>query len=165
MVGVLLIGLHLGVSILLLLLQLLLLLEPFDVGASVLVEIELEVLHLVEVLVGVWQELAVLLDLLDLVQVFPEYFGGVVGALPAGGLFNDLLYHLVLDHFADVDLVVGLLEDAVLAGVLDLHVIEQLEPEVLQLVSVVLEEVEIVSDGGENLVKLGLQLASVVFGG
>ena len=86
----------------------------------------------------------------------------MVGLDPARGLFDDLLDHVVLDHFADVDLVMSLLENAVLAGVFHLHIVEQLEPQVFQLVGVVLEEIEVVSDGGENLVKFRLKVTAIV---
>ena len=88
----------------------------------------------------------------------------MIGLDPARGLFDDLLNHVVLDHFADVDLVMSLLEDAVLAGVLHLHIVEQLEPQVFQLVGVVLEEVEVVSDGGEDLVEFRLEVTAIVLG-
>jgi hypothetical protein len=86
----------------------------------------------------------------------------VIGLDPARGLFDDLLDHVVLDNFADVDLVMSLLENAVLTGVLHLHIIEQLEPQVFQLVGVVLEEIEVVSDGGENLIEFRLKVTAVV---
>jgi hypothetical protein len=56
----------------------------------------------------------------------------------------------------------SLLENAVLTGVLHLNIIEQLEPQVFQLVGVVFEEIEVVSDGGENLVKFRLKVTAIV---
>ena len=65
---------------------------------------------------------------------------------PARRFFDDLLNNVVLDYFANVNLIVRLFEDAILASVFDFHVVEQLQPQVFQLVGVVFEQVEVVAD-------------------
>ena len=63
------------ISILLVLfLNLLLLLEPSNVLTSVLIQIKLEMTLLMEIFIRVWQELAVLLYLLDLLEVLSKHF-------------------------------------------------------------------------------------------
>ena len=47
--------------------------------------------------------MAVVFDLLDLVQVFFESFAGVGRVVPSLGLFDDCCYRLVLNHSANVD--------------------------------------------------------------
>lgn len=89
----------------------------------------------------------------------------MIGLYPARSLFNDLLNHVVLDHFANVDLVVSLLEDAILTSVLHFHIVEQLQPQVLQLVSVVLEEIEVVTNCRKNLIKFRLKVTTIVLRG
>ena len=59
-------------------------------------------------------------------------------------------------------MVMSLLEYAVLTSVLHLHVVEQLQPQVFQLVGVVLKEIEVVSDSGKNLIELRLKVTAVV---
>ena len=60
--------------LLILLLNLLLLLEPSNVLASMLIQIEFEMTLLMEVFIRIWQELAVLLYLLDLLKVLSKHF-------------------------------------------------------------------------------------------
>ena len=68
--------------------------------------------------------MAVILDLLDLVQVFFESFAGIGRVVPALGLLDDRCYRLVLDHSADVDGVVHSAEDAALIRILHTHILE-----------------------------------------
>ena len=70
---------------------------------------------------------------------------------------------IVLDDLANVNLVVSLLEDTVLAGILDLDVVEQLQPQVLKLIRIVLEEIKVVTYCREDFIKLCLKITTVVF--
>lgn len=151
-----------------LLLSLLLALEGLllhEVGPRVLVEIEVERARPVELLISLRDaaRMAVVLDLSDFLQVLFQVLACLVRPNPLFSLLDYRINRLVLDHRLNVDAVVHLSEDAALIGVLDVDVLEELQPEGLQLVRVVLEQVEVVADCGENLVEVLLQLASVVF--
>ena len=89
--------------------------------------------------------MAVIFDLLDLVQVFFKSFAGVGRVVPSLSLLYDRCYRLVLDHSANIDRVVHTAEYAALIRILHTHIFEQLQPECLQLVGIVLEQVEVVS--------------------
>ena len=58
---------------------------------------------------------------------------------PPGGLVNDRLDLLILDHDTDVGGVVSLAEDSVLVGVFHAEIFKQLHPQVLQPVCIILE--------------------------
>ena len=58
-------------------------------------------------------------------------FAGAGGADPAACFFNDLLDHVETDDAADVRVVVRTLEEGVLAVVLQLQVVQQLQPQIL----------------------------------
>ena len=106
----------------LLTLQLLLLLH--ELRRCVLVQIEVEARPLRKVFVGFRDGMAVILDLLDLIEVFFESFAGVGRVIPSLGLLNDRCYRLVLDHSADVDGVVHSTEDTALIRILHAHILE-----------------------------------------
>ena len=78
---------------------------------------------------------------------------------PLLGFEDNLLNVGVLDDGADVDRVVHLFEDLRLLHVLQLEVVQQLQPQVLQLVRVVFEQFEVVAHGGQDLVKLRLMVS------
>ena len=133
-----------------------------DHFTSVLVQVSVQVPLLPEVLVAVWQTLAVLLNLTDLLQVGTQVIRSRLSVLPLSGFFDDLLDHVMLDHLTDVDHVVGFLEHGILTMALQVEIIKQLEPQVFQLVSIVLEEVKVVANSREDLVELLLELAVVL---
>ena len=125
----------LGLGLLLLAFELLL---GDELGAGVLVEVEVERRPLVEVVVGFGDHgVAVHLDLLDLVQVLLQRLALLWRVVPAFGLVDDRRDRLVLDHDPNVNLVVHRAEYTALVVVADADVVEQLQPERLQLVSVV----------------------------
>ena len=95
-----------------------------------LVQIELKKSPLMEILIGIRQELTILFDLLNLFEMLGQYFRCVWCSNPPRCFFDDFLNDIVLDDFANVDLVVCPLEYTILAGVLNFHVVEQLEPEI-----------------------------------
>ena len=68
--------------------------------------------------------MAVIFDLLDLVQVFFESFAGVGRVVPPLGFFDDRCYRLVLDHSANVDGVVHTTEYAALIRILHTHILQ-----------------------------------------
>ena len=52
----------------------------------------------------------------------------------------------MLDDLSDVRLIVDLLKLSILFGVLQLEVVQQLEPQIFKLVRIVLEKFEVVPD-------------------
>ena len=141
-----------------------LLLLRCEVCLRILIEIEVEGGSLVEVVVGFGKWTAVVLDLLDLVKVLFEGLARVRGIVPPLRLLNDRRDRLVFDDGADVDLVVHGAEDAILIRILHLHVLQQLQPQRLQLVRVVLEEVKVVANSAEDFVEVFGRLALVGLG-
>lgn len=89
--------------------------------------------------------------------------GCILCLYPSGGFLNDLTDDIILDHFLDVDAVVHLLEDTALVSVLHFDEVKELKPKIFKFVSVVLEEIEIVSDSRENLIETLSKLTSVFF--
>ena len=67
-----------------------------------LIQIEFQVCFLLEILVGIWQELRILLDLPDLVEVLREGLRPTRRVNPFRSLLDDLLDDLVLDDPLDV---------------------------------------------------------------
>lgn len=106
--------------------------------------------------------MAVVFDLLDLVKVFFESFAGIGRVIPSLGLLDDRCYRLVLDHSANVDGIVHSAEYAALIRILHTHILQQLQPEGLQLVGIVLEKIEVVSYSRQDLVKVLLELSAVL---
>lgn len=104
-----------------------------------------------------------MLDLLNLLQIFGEYFWSIGRSNPATSLFNDLLNDIVFNYLANIYLVMSLFENAVLTCVLDFHVVKKLKPEIFKLISVILEEIEIVTDCWENFIKFCLEFSTVIF--
>ena len=115
-----------------------------------------------EVLVGLRDRMAVILDLLDLLEVLAECLARVLRADPALSLLRNRHDCLVLDHCADVDGVVHATEDAALIRVLNFDELEQLQPQGLQLVSIVLKQVKVVADCAQNLIKVLLELTTIL---
>ena len=126
-----------------------------ELGPRVLIQIVVEVLPLLEVLVrlGDLVALAVDLDLVDFLEVVLEGAAPVLRVVPVVRLRDDRCDRAVVDHCADVHVVVHLAEDAALVRVLDVHELEQLQPQVLQLVCVVLEQIKVVAHSGQHLIK------------
>ena len=141
-------------------LQFLLFLHKFS--GSILVKVKVQAGPFGKVFVCFWNRMAVIFDLLNLVQVFFESFAGVGRVVPSLGLFDDRCYRLVLDHSANVDRIVHTAEYAALIRILHTHILEQLQPEGLQLVGIVLEQVEVVSYSRQDLVKVLLELSAVL---
>ena len=106
--------------------------------------------------------MAVILDLLDLFEVLAECLACILRADPTLSLLRDRHDCLVLDHCADVDRVVHATEDAALIRVLNFDKLEQLQPQGLQLVSIVLKQVKIVADCAQNLIKVLLELTTIL---
>lgn len=141
-------------------LSLLLLLNFFEELSRVFVEIVLEVGLFLKIFVGVWQKLRILLNLPNFVQVVGQLLRRKISVYNLGRLIYDLLDDLILDHLLNVDGVVHVFEDSVFAGVVYSQNFEQLQPQVFQLVSVIFEQVEVVADGRQNLVKILLRLTA-----
>lgn len=78
---------------------------------------------------------------------------------PARGLVNDRLNLLILDHDANIRGIVGLAEDGVLVGVFHAEVLEQLHPQVLQPVRIILKQVEVVAHCNQDFIEFGLFLS------
>ena len=121
-----------------------------------LVQIEFKISFLLEIFVGVWQELRILFNLPDFVEVFSKNFRAIWGANPLSCLFDDFLNYLVFNNFFDVDRVVSLFEYAILAVVFHFHIVQQLQPQIFQFIRVIFEQIEVVSHSGQYLVKLCL---------
>jgi len=137
--------LRLAHLILLLLLPLQLLLLLHEICACIFVQVIVKGLTPVEVVVGLGNRVFVALDLLDLVQVLFQGLACMLGPFPAGCLSDDGLNSFVLDHRVNVNGVVHPAEDAALVDVPHVHEVQQLEPQRLQLVCIVFEEVEVVA--------------------
>lgn len=135
-----------------------------EVDARVLVQVVLEVRALAEGLVcfGDGVALVVDLDLVDLLKVLLQLPAARRRVLPLRRLGDDRGDRCVVYHRADIDLVVHLPEYAALVGVLDIDELEQLQPQILQLVRVVLEQVEVVAHSRQDLVEVFLQFAAVL---
>ena len=108
----------------LLVVQLLLLLHELVV--RILVQIVLERHSIVEVLVGFGDRMAIVFDLLDLLEVLAEGLARMLRADPPLCLLRDRRDCLVLDHCSYVDGVVHSSEDAALIRVLYSNILEQL---------------------------------------
>ena len=74
-----------------------------EVRPSVLIQVKVEGLTLVEVFVGLWDRVAIVLDLLNLVKVLRQGFTRVRRIVPPLGFVDDGRDCLVLNHCADVD--------------------------------------------------------------
>lgn len=111
-----------------------------------------------KVLVLLGDKLGILFDLLDLVQVRLQVLRYTRLANPLGGLFDDCLNASVLNHNFDVDRIVHLSKHKRLLRVLQLQVFQQLQPQVFKFVRIVLEQVEIVTNCGQDFVKLAVKL-------
>ena len=108
--------------------------------------------------------MAVSLDLLDLVQVLLQRLARMGRVVPSLRFVDDRHDRLVANHGANINAVVHLAENAALVRILNSNVVQQLQPEGLQFVRVVFEQIEVVAHRGENLIKDLLQLATVFFG-
>ena len=121
-----------------------------------LIQIEFKKSFLLEIFVGVWQELRILFNLSDFVEVFSKNFRAIRGTNPLSCLFDDFLNYLVFDNFFDIDRVMSLFENAILAVVFYFHIVQQLQPQIFQFIRVIFEQIEVVSHSGQYLVKLCL---------
>ena len=121
-----------------------------------LIQIEFKKSFLLEIFVGVWQELRILFNLPDFVEVFSKNFRAIRGTNPLSCLFDDFLNYLVLDNFFDIDRVVSLFENAILAVVFYFHIVQQLQPQIFQFIRVIFEQIEVVSYSRQYLVELCL---------
>ena len=118
------------------------------IKSCILVQVKIEgLLAACEVFVGLRYVRTVLLNLLDLLQVLSENFGGMRRIVPSGCFIDNCLDRVILDDRLDVDGVVHAAEDAALVGIWDIYVFKELEPEGFKLLSVILKEVEVVTDG------------------
>lgn len=95
-----------------------------------LIKIELKISLLVKIFVRIRQELTILLNLLNFLEVFSKYFRCILSSNPARCLLNNFLNDVILDDFANVNLIVCLLEDAVLTCVFYLYIVEKLQPKI-----------------------------------
>lgn len=73
-------------------------------------------------------------------------------------LLNYFLNDVKLDDFSNVDSIVGLFENLKLRVVFQLQKVQQLQPEVFQLVSIVFKELKVVADRWKYFVELGLKV-------
>jgi hypothetical protein len=101
------------------------------------------------------------LDLLDFVQVLGQALACVLCVNPTRCFFNNFADRSVLDNFSDIDRVVHRLKNPVLERISHFNKLEELQPEVLQLVGVVFEQVKIVADSRQNLIEVFLLLALI----
>ena len=115
-----------------------------------------------EVLVSLRNRMAVILDLLDLLKVLAECLACILCSDPALSLLRDRHDCLVLDHCADVDRVMHATEDTTLIRVLNFDELKQLQPQGLQLVSIVLKQVKVVANCAQNLIKVLLELTTIL---
>ena len=128
-VSVLSIASHLLLIVLLLSLNLKLL--GREVSLSVLVQVKVECLPLIEVVVSLRNGMAVILDLLNLVQMLLQGLTRVWCIVPTLGFVDYRSDCLILDNSADVNRVVHTSENAALIGVSHCHKVEQLQPQCL----------------------------------
>lgn len=128
----------------------------------VLVQVHVHISALLKALVAIGNELAFFLYLFDFLQVTLQLLAGTLRVHPLLGLFNDFLDHVEANDLANVGRVVRPLEQCVLRVILKAQKVEQLQPQVFQLVRIVLEQLEVVADCREDFVKFGLQLAVVL---
>jgi len=115
--------------LLILLLKLQLLLLQNKVGASVLIQVEIERLLAIEAFIGLWNGRPLVFDLVDLVKMLLQLFARVWGAIPARRLLDNRHDDFVLDHRVDINRVVHAAEDATLIQVANVQIIEKLQPE------------------------------------
>lgn len=102
------------------------------------------------------------LDILDFSQVLTQLGIKIFFSLPARSLINKSLDFLILDDNLNVSTVVSASENRVLIGVAQPKKFEQLHPQVLQSVSVVPKQVEVVANCHEYFVEFGL-FVSIAF--
>ena len=69
----------------------------------------------------------------------------------------------ILDHDPDVDTVMHSSENAALVRIRHVDIFEKLEPKCLQLVSIVLKKIEVISDGRQDFVEVFLEVTAVLF--
>ena len=132
------------------------------VKSCILVQVEIEgLLAACEVFVSLRYVRTVLLNLLDLLQVLSENFGGMRRIVPSGCFLDNRLDRGILNDRFDVDGVVHAAEDAALVGVWDIYVFKELEPECFKLLSVILKEVKVVTDCGKDFVEVFLEITAV----
>jgi len=143
-------------------LRLLLLLHLFQELARVFVQVVLEVALLLKVFVCVRQKLRILLNLTNFIQMIRQLLGSKISVDPFGCFIDDLFDDRVFDDFFDVDRVVHVFKNAVFGGVIDAQNLEQLQPQVFQLVCVILKEVKIVTNCRQNLIKVLLRLTALL---
>ena len=84
-------------------------------------------------------------------------------SVPALRLVDDGSNDFILNHCVHIDVVVHAAENTVLVRIAYIEVVEKLKPECFELVRVVLEQVEVVADSRQNLVKASLQFSSILF--
>ena len=84
-------------------------------------------------------------------------------SVPALRLVDDGSDDFILNHCVHVDVVVHAAENTVLVRIAYIEVVKKLKPERFELICVVLEQVEVVTDGRQNLVKASLQVTSILF--
>ena len=132
------------------------------IKSCIFVQVKIEgLLAACEVFVSLRYVRTVLLNLLDLLQVLSENFGGVRRIVPSGGFLDNRLDRGILNDRLDVDGVVHAAEDAALVGIWDIYVFKELEPEGFKLLSVILKEVKVVTDCGKDFVEVFLEVTAV----
>ena len=132
------------------------------IKSCIFVQVKIEgLLAACEVFVSLRYVRTVLLNLLDLLQVLSENFGGVRRIVPSGRFLDNRLDRGILNDRLDVDGVVHAAEDAALVGIWDIYVFKELEPEGFKLLSVILKEVKVVTDCGKDFVEVFLEVTAV----
>lgn len=106
---------------------------------------------------------AVLLDLLDFLKVFLKGFRSMWRVVPFRRFFNNCSDRSIFNDNSDVDGIVHAAENPALIRIRHIHVLEKLKPEGLKFVSIVLEEIKVVSNGGEYFVEVFLEVAAILF--
>ena len=110
-----------------------------EIGAGILIQIEVESLAPIEAFVSLRDRVLFVLDLVDLVEVLLQLLARMLSAIPPSRLLDYRHDDLVFNHRVDVNRVVHAAEDATLVRVSHVEVVEKLQPERFQLISIVLE--------------------------
>ena len=88
----------------------------------------------------------ILLNLFDFLKMVRKLLGCILSVNPLLRLLDYFTNHIVLDHLFYVYAVVHFLKNATGKSVFDFDIVQELEPEVFKLVSIILEQVEVVSN-------------------
>lgn len=109
-----------------------------ELSARILIQVVIQSLS-IEVFISLWNRIFVAFNLFDFLEMITASFTRVLRAVPSRCFLYDCRNCLILDHSIDIDGVVHASKNAILIAVWHIDKFEQLEPQSLQLVCIVLE--------------------------